>query len=68
MNDVIACMGGWCQVRESCGHYRAVNRSEPAENLCRDDGGNQWMRVGFQQKSATVEWPEIEQTGAECHR
>lgn len=42
---VIACMGGWCAHRNSCGHYQAEDRRDPAENLCRDEGGSQWMPV-----------------------
>ena len=30
----IACMGGWCSLRERCPQYHAVNRSHPAERLC----------------------------------
>jgi hypothetical protein len=29
-----ACMGGFCRIRESCGHYNAYNRQYPAERLC----------------------------------
>lgn len=30
-----ACMGGWCAAkRDSCRHYHAADRVEPAERLC----------------------------------
>lgn len=29
-----ACMGGWCHLRDHCGHYHAENRANPAERLC----------------------------------
>lgn len=40
-----ACMGGWCATRASCGHYHAKDRTEPAENLCRDWAHSQWVPV-----------------------
>lgn len=39
------CMGGWCVLRASCGHYQAEDRREPAESLCRDQGGSQWVPI-----------------------
>lgn len=43
---VFSCMGGFkCPIRESCGHYHAEDRSEPAENLCLDQGGKQWIPI-----------------------
>jgi hypothetical protein len=32
--SVVACLGGWCRIREACRHYRAADRREPAERLC----------------------------------
>ena len=34
MSSLKACMGGWCHVRGSCGHYHAADRREPEERLC----------------------------------
>lgn len=41
----VSCMGGWCPRRNSCGHYHAEDRSEPAESLCVDEGGDLWVPV-----------------------
>ena len=41
-------MGGWCPVRASCGHYHAEDRTEPAENLCKDEGAKQWTPIRVQ--------------------
>lgn len=40
-----ACMGGWCPVRTSCDHYHAKDRTEPSENLCKDEGAKQWTPI-----------------------
>ena len=30
-----SCMGGWCAIRERCGHYRPGDRmAEPIERMC----------------------------------
>lgn len=29
-----ACMGGWCRIRDRCGHYNASDRTRPIERLC----------------------------------
>lgn len=29
-----SCMGGFCQVRDTCGWHNLQDRSEPAERLC----------------------------------
>ena len=30
-----SCMGGWCSIRERCGHYRPGDRmAEPIERMC----------------------------------
>ena len=30
-----SCMGGWCAVRERCGHYRPGDQmSQPVERMC----------------------------------
>lgn len=30
-----SCMGGWCAVRDRCGHYRPGDRmAEPVERMC----------------------------------
>jgi hypothetical protein len=28
------CMGGFCRIRESCWHYNAPDKANPAERLC----------------------------------
>ena len=30
----IACMGGWCLVRERCEHYQATDRRNRVERMC----------------------------------
>lgn len=30
----MACMGGWCRIRERCPHY-GIESDEPAERLCK---------------------------------
>jgi hypothetical protein len=32
--EPLACMGGWCALRDHCQHYHAANRETPAERLC----------------------------------
>ena len=39
------CMGGWCLVRLSCGHYHSNSPYRPDENLCRRAPGSRWMPV-----------------------
>jgi hypothetical protein len=61
MNE-LACMGGWCSRRESCPHYLAEDRSEPAERLCepgRDGVMLEFVPCGFIPEQP-VEWPELE--------
>lgn len=41
----IACMGGWCLVRESCGHYRSADSRQPIERLCEPGGRSAWVPV-----------------------
>lgn len=31
---ILACMGGWCALRDHCQHYHAANRNTPSERLC----------------------------------
>lgn len=31
---MIACMGGWCSLREKCPHYTEAVRVNPSERLC----------------------------------
>ena len=31
---VLACLGGWCQIRDRCQHYHAEFRGQPSERLC----------------------------------
>lgn len=31
---IIACMGGWCRIRERCEHYHAADRRRPVERMC----------------------------------
>lgn len=52
---LIACMGGFCRHRDNCGHYHAEDRREPAENLCRDEGGSQWVPINFQRREELKE-------------
>lgn len=33
----IACMGGFCAVRENCKYYCAQDKSYPVERLCEKD-------------------------------
>jgi len=46
--DVIACMGGNCQRRESCARYHAdfPARSRPGERLCSKGGTEMWLQLG----------------------
>lgn len=34
VSDVLACLGGWCHVRDYCPHYHAKDRRAPNERLC----------------------------------
>jgi len=31
---VIACMGGWCKLRDKCPHHTEAARLNPRERLC----------------------------------
>lgn len=33
----LACMGGWCALRDHCCHYHAPIRHQPSERLCVPD-------------------------------
>ena len=35
MTQLVACMGGWCRIREGCVNYHSQDREEPSERLCR---------------------------------
>lgn len=41
----IACMGGWCQRRESCGRYRTNDRKQHVERLCWKGTTDLWEPV-----------------------
>ena len=43
---ILPCMGGWCQVRESCAHYTApiIPGMDPVERLCGEDAEPEQVR------------------------
>lgn len=34
IENLPACMGGWCTQRDHCARFHAEDRREPAERLC----------------------------------
>ena len=49
-----ACMGGWCAVRESCGHYYRDTVLYPSERLCDADRRDAYvpLSIGTRPKDA----------------
>lgn len=47
MNHLPACMGGWCQLRDSCARHHAPNRAEPAERLCSPKQPDLWQPISI---------------------
>lgn len=52
--DHIACMGGWCALRDQCPAYHAPFRGQPSERLCRvgQDGRSDVINLSFAKPQA----------------
>lgn len=42
-----ACMGGFCNQRESCARYWQRDNRTPAERLCERGTASQWRPIGI---------------------
>lgn len=45
VSELPACMGGFCQVRESCARFHASNRAYPSERLCSPHRSDVWQPI-----------------------
>ena len=66
MSKIVACLGGWCALREHCPHYHAEDRSFPSERLCRpgSDGLSDVIELHFRPAPTNVELLPSQQVGA----
>lgn len=58
----IACMGGWCTKRDTCGRYheQVVRHLQPSERLCTPNLDDQWISIDGLRPSRDVSF-EVDQ-------
>ncbi len=62
----MACMGGWCALRDQCPQYHAEFRGQPSERLCRtgQDGKSDVIELHFAQRATNAQLAPSQQVAA----